>query len=220
MRFRPHSIAAALLALGAAWLSPPQSQAFSTPPINVADMIRQSDQIVSGTVTDVTQAIDSHGLPYTQVLLKVAESIRGNASGTMTFRQIGLQSPMAAENGRSLGAAVTWLACDLASGLIGHGFDLVISNPPYVPGRDKTTLQREVREYEPEVALYGGDDGLEMYRRLVPEADRLLAPGGWLVMEIGYNLGDAVGGMLGAWKDVEIRTDLAGLPRVILARRT
>jgi release factor glutamine methyltransferase len=126
---------------------------------------------------------------------------------------------VAAGNGRTLGAVVTWLACDLASALRSGSFDLVVSNPPYVPARDKTTLQREVRDYEPEVALYGGDDGLEMYRRLVPEADRLLAPGGWLVMEIGYNLGDAVGGMLDAWKDVEIRTDLAGLPRVVMARK-
>ena len=55
--------------------------------------------------------------------------------------------------------------------------------------RDKATLQREVRDYEPEVALYGGDDGLEIYRRLIPEAERLLAPGGWLVMEIGHDLG-------------------------------
>ncbi len=95
---------------------------------------------------------------------------------------------------------------------------LVVSNPPYVPARDKTTLQREVRDYEPEVALYGGDDGLEIYRRLVPEAERLLVPGGWLVMEIGHDLGDAVSDMLVAWKEVEIRTDLAGLPRVILGR--
>ena len=51
--------------------------------------------------------------------------------------------------------------------------------------RDKATLQREVRDHEPEVALFGGDDGLEIYRRLIPEAARLLAPGGWLVMEIG-----------------------------------
>lgn len=125
---------------------------------------------------------------------------------------------VAAANGRRLGAAVTWLACDLGSGLCDHRFDVVISNPPYVPARDKTTIQREVRDYEPDVALYGGDDGLEIYRRLIPEAERLLKPGGWLVMEIGYALGDAVSAMLGAWKDVEIRTDLAGLPRVILGR--
>ena len=125
---------------------------------------------------------------------------------------------VAAENGRRLGAAVQWMSCDLASALHSR-FDLVVSNPPYVPARDKTTLQREVRDYEPEVALYGGDDGLEIYRRLVPEAARLLAPGGWLVMEIGYALGAAVSDMLDAWKNVEIRSDLAGLPRVILAQR-
>jgi len=125
---------------------------------------------------------------------------------------------VAMENGRKLGATVTWSACDLGSALRSGSFDLVVSNPPYVPARDKTALQREVREYEPEIALYGGDDGMDVYRRLIPEARRLLAPGGWLVMEIGYTLGDAVRDMLVAWKDVEIRNDLAGLPRVILAQ--
>jgi release factor glutamine methyltransferase len=125
---------------------------------------------------------------------------------------------VAAANGRRLNADIDWVTCDLASA-IGGSFDLVVSNPPYVPARDKSTIQREVRDYEPEVALYGGDDGLEIYRRLIPEAERLLAPGGWLVMEIGYALGDAVRDMLVAWKEVEIRTDLARLPRVIMARR-
>ena len=126
---------------------------------------------------------------------------------------------VAAANGKKLGAAVQWLACDLGSAIEDGGFDLVISNPPYIAARDKATLQREVRDYEPEVALYGGDDGLEIYRRLIPEAERLLAPGGWLVIEIGATLGGAVSDMLVAWKEVEIRNDLAGLPRVILARR-
>jgi release factor glutamine methyltransferase len=125
---------------------------------------------------------------------------------------------IAAENARRFSAKVDWVACDLA-GVLGGSFDLVVSNPPYVPARDKTTLQREVRDYEPEVALYGGDDGLAVYRRLVPEAQRLLAPCGWLVMEIGYALSDAVSDMLVAWKDVTVKNDLAGLPRVILAQR-
>jgi release factor glutamine methyltransferase len=125
---------------------------------------------------------------------------------------------VASANGRTLGADVEWIACDLASAVNGT-FDLVVSNPPYVPARDKNTLQREVRDYEPEIALYGGDDGLEIYRRLIPDAARLLAPGGWLVLEIGYALADSVRALLSAWKDVEIRTDLAGLPRVILAQR-
>jgi release factor glutamine methyltransferase len=126
---------------------------------------------------------------------------------------------VAVQNGRRLGANVRWLACDLASALPNVGFDLVVSNPPYVAARDKATLQREVRDYEPEIALYGGEDGLDVYRRLIPEAERLLAPGGWLVIEIGHDLGDAVRGMLGAWREVEIRNDLAGLPRVILGRK-
>jgi len=114
---------------------------------------------------------------------------------------------------------VEWLACDLGSALAGDYFDLVVSNPPYIAAGDKSTLQREVRDYEPAVALYGGDDGLEVYRRLVPEAERLLRPGGWLVMELGHTSGEAVSGMLGAWRNVEIRKDLANLPRVILAQR-
>jgi release factor glutamine methyltransferase len=126
---------------------------------------------------------------------------------------------VAADNSRRLDAAATWLACDLGSALAGGSFDLVVSNPPYVAARDKATLQREVRDYEPEIALYGGDDGLEIYCRLVPEAERLLAPGGWLAIEIGATQAAAVSGMLGAWTEVELRNDLAGLPRVILARR-
>ena len=126
---------------------------------------------------------------------------------------------VAAANGRKLGAGVRWLACDLASALDSGRLDLVVSNPPYIAAGDKAALQREVRDYEPEAALYGGDDGLEIYRRLVPEARRLLAPGGWLVLEIGHDLGEAIAGMLREWSDVEIRKDLAGLPRVIIAQR-
>jgi release factor glutamine methyltransferase len=125
---------------------------------------------------------------------------------------------IAVDNGRRLGANVDWLACDLGSSLR-DAFDLVVSNPPYIAASDKTTLQREVRDYEPEIALYGGGDGLEIYRRLIPEAHRLLTSGGWLAMEIGATQSDAVSDMLVAWKEVEIRRDLAGLPRVVLARR-
>jgi release factor glutamine methyltransferase len=125
---------------------------------------------------------------------------------------------VAAANGRALGASVDWIACDLAGALASGTFDLVACNPPYVPAQ--AAIQREVRDYEPNVALFGGDDGLAVYRRLIPEAERVLQPGGWLVMEIGYALAESVSGMLVAWKDVEIRADLAGLPRVILARRS
>jgi release factor glutamine methyltransferase len=124
-----------------------------------------------------------------------------------------------AENAQRLAAPVSFLQCDLASALGGGSCHLIVSNPPYVPSAEKSTLQREVREHEPDLALFGGPDGLDVYRRLIPEAHRILKPGGRLILEIGYSLPTAVSAILGAWSAVEIRTDLAGLPRVILATR-
>jgi len=130
---------------------------------------------------------------------------------------------VAEANARKLGAKVQFLCCDLGSALSSGIFDLVVSNPPYVPESDRVTLQAEVRDYEPAQALYGGVDGLAVYRRLVPEAARLLKSGGILVMEIGYLGGDSLRQMLsdpaGVWQEIEILTDLAGLERVVTARR-
>jgi release factor glutamine methyltransferase len=130
---------------------------------------------------------------------------------------------VAADNAQRLNASVRFAACDLAGAIASRSFDLVVSNPPYVPEDDSSTIQREVRDHEPAVALYGGADGLEIYRRLIPEAARLLIPGGWLVMELGYKSSDAVRAMLNnglrGWSGVEVIADLAGWPRVIIARR-
>lgn len=124
---------------------------------------------------------------------------------------------IAAENSRRLGGDVGFIACDLAAALAGDCFDLVVSNPPYVPESD--SLPREVREHEPAVALYGGPDGLDIYRRLIPEAARVLKPGARLIMELGYRSADAVRELLEGWIEVEVDNDLAGIPRVISAVR-
>ncbi len=102
MRFRRVYLAAALLALGVAWLGATPSQASSSPPMNVADLVRHSSAIVVGTVTGVTQSSQPGQLPYTQVQVKVSEAIRGRRApdGTLTFRQFGLQSPLPAADGR------------------------------------------------------------------------------------------------------------------------
>ncbi|HTD42668.1 MAG TPA: peptide chain release factor N(5)-glutamine methyltransferase [Bryobacteraceae bacterium] len=126
---------------------------------------------------------------------------------------------VASENARALSAKLDFVACDLSGAFTPGAFDMVVSNPPYVPALDQSTIQREVRDYEPPVALYGGDDGLDVYRRLVPEARRLLKPGGWLMMELGYAVVDPVRAMLADWREVEVANDLAGLPRVVMARR-
>jgi len=128
---------------------------------------------------------------------------------------------VADENARRLGATVGFVACDLGGCFRDASFDIMASNPPYVPAADRASLQREVRDYEPEVALYGGPTGLEIYERLVVEARRLLRPGGWLLVELGYNSLEPVRGMFGAeWSEISVQHDLAGLPRVLAARFT
>jgi len=99
-------------------------------------------------------------------------------------------------------------------------FEFIVSNPPYVRRGDMHWLQREVREYEPHLALFSPDDELEMYRRLVAEAERLLSPGSYLVMEIGIGMDERVLGLFDArWEKLPVRTDLQGIPRTVIARK-
>lgn len=126
---------------------------------------------------------------------------------------------VARENARSNNAQVEFIESDLGAAIRSGSMDVVVSNPPYVPLDDKSTIQVEVRDYEPEVALYGGPSGTEIYQRLIPDAARILVPDGWLIMELGYRSLDAVRAMLDyRWRNVELTTDLAGLPRVIAAQ--
>jgi release factor glutamine methyltransferase len=126
---------------------------------------------------------------------------------------------VAAKNARRLGAAVRLVACDLMSAFADRSFDLVVSNPPYVPLADLAGLQREVRDFEPHLALFAGPTGLEIYARIVQEAARVLRPGGWLVLELGYKSEAGVRQMLDSrWVEVQVMPDLAGLPRVLSAR--
>ena len=98
-------------------------------------------------------------------------------------------------------------------------FDFVVSNPPYVGSSAPEKVQREVREFEPRVAVFAGESGLEVYRQLIPQARERLKPGGWLVMEIGFSMEAAVRDLLAGWQEVRITHDLQGIPRVVAARR-
>ncbi len=99
-------------------------------------------------------------------------------------------------------------------------FDFVVSNPPYVAHDERDKVQREVRDFEPRLAWGDLERGDEMYRRLFPQALQVLKPGGHVVVEIGYNMRDAVLALLAdGWTDVEVRPDLAGIPRVVCARK-
>lgn len=126
---------------------------------------------------------------------------------------------VARKNAKVLGARVELVCCDLASA-IGGVFDVIVSNPPYVPAAEIPGLQREVRDYEPRVALDGGPAGTEIYARIAPQAHRLLRRGGWIVFEIGYRSEEGVRTAFAqGWESIEVSRDLAGLPRVLSARR-
>jgi release factor glutamine methyltransferase len=101
-------------------------------------------------------------------------------------------------------------------------FELIVSNPPYVARNEAAALQREVRDYEPDAALFGGPTGNEIYPRLIDQAGSLLRPKGILVLELGYNSAAHVRALLAGdprWTNISITKDLAGIPRVIAAER-
>ena len=100
-------------------------------------------------------------------------------------------------------------------------FDLIVSNPPYVSAGVVAGLQREVRDHEPLIALSPGPDGLSIIRRLLQEAPRFLKPNGHLIMEIGFDQGEAVQQLIDAnvWELLEVRPDLQGIPRIVLLRK-
>jgi release factor glutamine methyltransferase len=126
---------------------------------------------------------------------------------------------IACANAARLGAQVDFVQCDLGTAFDDASFDLIVSNPPYIATAEIDALQREVREWEPRAALDGGPDGLAVYRRLIPDAARLLRPGGWLILEIGATQAESVPGLLGpGWRGCSVTPDLAGLPRVVKAQ--
>jgi release factor glutamine methyltransferase len=95
-----------------------------------------------------------------------------------------------------------------------------VSNPPYVNPLDAPTLDREVRDHEPSVALFAGEKGFEVILKLIPEAARLVRPGGYLVFEIGMGMEKDVIAMFdNRWEPPRLKADLQGIPRTVVARR-
>jgi release factor glutamine methyltransferase len=130
---------------------------------------------------------------------------------------------VAAENAKQNGVAgqIRFVESDLLAAMADEHFDAIVSNPPYVAEWERKSLPVEVREYEPAQALFAGPTGLEVHRRLIPDALPLLVSGGWLMMEIGHGQRDAVRTLLSDadWDRVEFVADLQGIPRVAVARK-
>ena len=118
-----------------------------------------------------------------------------------------------------LGERLRFAHSDLLAAYGGITFDAIVSNPPYIPASDAAEMQLEVRDFEPHSALFAGDDGLEVYRRLIPQAHAALRPGGLLAMEFGFGQRDSLATLLLSWKNVRFLDDYAGIPRIALADR-
>jgi len=108
---------------------------------------------------------------------------------------------------------------DLLEGLPAGQFDFVVSNPPYVGESEEDEVQLEVRKYEPRNAVFAGSTGLEVIERLIPQAQTVLRPGGWLVFEISGTIAQGVRRLLAGWNDAQISNDLQGIARVVRTRK-
>jgi release factor glutamine methyltransferase len=175
--------------------------------------------------------------PETEMLVELAEDRHrvldvGTGSGAVALaiaqERVGVtvtgidSSPGAIEvaraNAEALGLDVEFLIADL---VVGGPYDLVVSNPPYVRDSDWPGLAPEISLYEPEEALLGGPDGLDVIRRLVPAAIEVLRPGGLLAIEVGQGQSRAVEALFerSGLRLLETQRDLARIPRVVRGRR-
>ncbi|OHB76527.1 MAG: protein-(glutamine-N5) methyltransferase, release factor-specific [Planctomycetes bacterium RBG_16_55_9] len=125
-----------------------------------------------------------------------------------------------------LAERVTLLQGDLFEPLVRpldvERFDLIVCNPPYVSAAEYDTLDKNVKDYEPRIALFAGEDGLDIYRRIIEKADQFLKPGAALMFEIGYAQGPAVRGLLeqaGAFAEIKIEKDFHDNDRIVTAKR-
>jgi release factor glutamine methyltransferase len=159
-----------------------------------------------GTGSGAIAVALAHRLPHAQI-----------AATDISSRALAI----AEENAKRNGVAIRFLLGDLLAQVAEERFEMIVSNPPYVPATDRATLSVEVREYEPALALFAGDDGINVYRRLIPAAFDALTPGGFVVLEIGYGQSTAVDALLvrSGFERIEFIPDLQGISRVACAQR-
>ena len=143
-------------------------------------------------------------------LLKLCAGLEGTGTD---LSEKALQ--VAGENARRLGVEASFVQGDLFEPVSGK-YDCIVSNPPYIASREVDALMGEVRDHEPRMALDGGEDGLYFYRKIAVQSPKYLNDRGRIFLEIGFDQGEAVAGLLApAFDEVRIVQDLAGLDRVV-----
>ena len=148
--------------------------------------------------------------------LKNAEVYAVDASGEA------LDIPRANAVRLQLDRRVRFMQSNILEALVNANWlDFVVSNPPYVGFEEADKVQKSVRDFEPRMAVFAGEQGLDVIAPLVAQAHPALKPGGWLAVEIGYSMRDAVLNLLNPtmWEDIRVVPDLQGIPRVVAARK-
>jgi release factor glutamine methyltransferase len=127
---------------------------------------------------------------------------------------------IAQANAARLEASVEFRQSDLLSTIEpGRRFDMIASNPPYVGECEADKVQRQVKDFEPHIAVFGGQRGMDIIERLAPQVWEHLKPGGWFLMEIGYSIAEPVHEVMRGWSDFRVVPDLQGIPRVVVAKK-
>jgi release factor glutamine methyltransferase len=179
----------------------------------------ETEHLVEAAIAYVKSGVFTRVLDVGTGSGAIAISVALETGVSVTASDISIKALQVAERNRvKHDAPVSFFAADLLEAVRPCSIDLLISNPPYVPGADEANMQAEVRDWEPHVALFAGDSGFEIYRRLTEQAAIVLNPDGRLMMELGYQSLAGVREMLAArWSDFEVMADLAGFPRVLAA---
>ena len=156
------------------------------------------------------------------IALALAHELKHAEVYAVDFSSAALEIASANAARLQLDGRVRFVQSDVLKALgVHHDFDFIASNPPYVGFGEADKVQRSVRDFEPRMAVFAGEQGLDVIAPLVQQAHKALKPGGWLAVEIGYSMRDAVLNLLHPtmWEDVRVVPDLQGIPRVVAARK-
>jgi release factor glutamine methyltransferase len=196
----------------------PETEAIVVLAAEAIAAMRKSGQIADGATVRVADVGTGSGCLAVTIAKQLPEA-------TVTAIDISPDAlAVAKRNGERHGVTdrVTFVEGDLLAPTQGEpAFDVIVSNPPYVSEAEYKTLAREVREQEPRTALVGGPTGVETIARLVPQACERLAPGGRVMIELSPMIAEAAHKLFddAQWVDVAIKKDLAGLARIVVARK-
>lgn len=159
---------------------------------------------------------ESHVLDLCTGSGAIAIAIKKETDATVTAVDISEEAlELARENAKINGAEIEFIKSDMFSSLENRKFDVILSNPPYIKSEDLAGLQKEVKDFEPMLALDGGEDGLKFYKIIAENVRNYLNEKGVLLMEIGYNQSEEVKGLFSRYKEISTIKDLENKDRII-----